>query len=180
MPHVPLFVSDKFKGKSASGLFGDVVMEIDWSVGQIMEALDKYGLTDRTLFIFTSDNGPWLLYGDHGGSARPLNEGKMTTFDGGVREPCLMRWPGHIPAGTTCDEPVMTIDLLPTLARLAGAQTATDRPIDGLDIWPLMAGEPGAKNPHEVLAYFYWHDTVSCRPFGPAAGNCTCRTAIAT
>ena len=155
MPHVPLFVSDKFRGKSERGLFGDVVMEIDWSVGQILAALDKHQIADRTLVVFTSDNGPWLLYGDHGGSARPLNEGKMTTFDGGVREPCLMRWPGQIPAGTMCDEPVMTIDLLPTLARLAGAETATDRPIDGLDIWPLMAATPGAQSPHEVL-YFYW------------------------
>ena len=90
MPHVPLYVSDKFKGKPAAGLFGDVVMEIDWSVGQIFDALDKYKLADRTLVVFTSDNGPWLIYGNHGGSARPLREGKLTTFDGGVREPCIM------------------------------------------------------------------------------------------
>ncbi len=155
MPHMPLYVSDKFKGKAASGLFGDVVMEIDWSVGQIMQALDQYGLTDRTLVIFTSDNGPWLAAGAHGGSARPLREGKATSFEGGVREPCIMRWPGHIPADTVCNEPAMTIDLLPTIARLAGAEVPTDRIIDGRDIWPLMAGEPGAKSPHEAL-YFYW------------------------
>jgi arylsulfatase A-like enzyme len=155
MPHVPLFVSDKFKGKSEQGLFGDVLMEIDWSVGQVMAALDEQQLADKTLVIFTSDNGPWLAYGDHGGSARPLREGKMTTFDGGVREPCILRWTGHIPAGSTCDEPVMNIDLLPTVARLAGAQLPADRPIDGLDIWPLIAGTPGAQSPHEVL-YFYW------------------------
>ena len=129
MPHVPLHVSDKFKGKAASGLFGDVVMEIDWSVGQILDALDRHQLADRTLVIFTSDNGPWLVYGNHGGSARPLREGKLTTFDGGVREPCIMRWPGHIPADTVCDEPVMTIDLLPTIAHLAGAEVP-QRPRD--------------------------------------------------
>lgn len=155
MPHVPLYVSDKFKGKSAQGMFGDVVMEIDWSVGQILDALNRYQLADRTLVIFTSDNGPWLIYGNHGGSARPLREGKLTSFDGGVREPCVMRWPGHIPADTVCDEPVMTIDLLPTIARLAGADVPGDRVIDGRDIWPLMAGEAGAKSPHEVL-YYYW------------------------
>jgi arylsulfatase A-like enzyme len=155
MPHVPLYVSEKFKGKSAQGMFGDVVMEIDWSVGQILDALDRYQLADRTLVIFTSDNGPWLIYGNHGGSARPLREGKMTSFDGGVREPCVMRWPGHIPADTVCDEPVMTIDLLPTIAHLAGADVPGDRVIDGRDIWPLMAGEAGAKSPHEAL-YYYW------------------------
>ncbi len=155
MPHVPLFVSDKFKGQSQRGLFGDVVMEIDWSVGQVLDALDKHRIADRTLVIFSSDNGPWLVYGDHAGSARPLNEGKQTTFDGGVREPCIMRWPGRIPADSVCDEPVMTIDLLPTLARLAGGEPAAKRPIDGRDIWPLMAGTPGAQSPHEVL-YFYW------------------------
>ena len=155
MPHVPLYVSDKFKGKAASGLFGDVVMEIDWSVGQILDALDRYKLAERTLVIFTSDNGPWLVYGNHGGSARPLREGKLNVFEGGVREPTLMRWTGHIPADTTCDEPVMNINLLPTIAHLAGAEAPTDRVIDGRDIWPLMAGEAGAKSPHEVL-YFYW------------------------
>lgn len=117
--------------------------------------IDQYGLTDRTLVIFTSDNGPWLAGGNHGGSARPLREGKATTFEGGVREPCIMRWPGHIPADTVCDEPVMTMNLLPTIARLAGAEVPTDRVIDGRDIWPLMAGQPGAKSPHDVL-YFYW------------------------
>src|SRR5205807_2089366 len=121
MPHVPLHVSDKFKGKSQQGLYGDVIMEIDWSVGQILAALKKHGLDEQTLVIFTSDNGPWLSYGDHAGSAGPLREGKGTTWDGGQREPCLMRWPGKIPAGAVCREPAMTIDLLPTLAKLAGA-----------------------------------------------------------
>src|SRR5262249_16386359 len=113
MPHVPLHVSDRYRGKSKRGLYGDVIMEIDWPVGQIQRALRKHGLDRKTLVIFTSDNGPWLSYGDHAGSAGSLREGKMTTFEGGVREPCIMRWPGKIPAGRVCHEPVMTIDLLP-------------------------------------------------------------------
>jgi arylsulfatase A-like enzyme len=155
MPHVPLAVSEKFKGKSPRGLYGDVVMELDWSVGQILDALKRNGLDEQTLVAFTSDNGPWLVYGNHGGSAGPLREGKATAFEGGVREPFIARWPGHIPAGRECNEPAMTIDLLPTFAKLAGATLATDRIIDGKDIWPLLAGEPGAKSPHEAL-YFYW------------------------
>jgi arylsulfatase A-like enzyme len=154
MPHVPLHVSDKFKGKSVQGLYGDVIMEIDWSVGQILAALKRHGLDEQTLVIYTSDNGPWLSYGDHAGSAGPLREGKATTWEGGQREPCILRWPGKIPPGTVCREPAMTIDLLPTLAKLAGAPLPENK-IDGLDIWPLIVAEPGAKNPHEAL-YFYW------------------------
>ena len=155
MPHVPLAVSDKFKGKSKRGLYGDVIMEIDWSVGQILERLKQNGLDENTLVVFSSDNGPWLRYGDHGGSAGPLREGKGTAFEGGVRVPGIFRWPGRIPAGRECNEPAMTIDLLPTIARLADASLPGDRIIDGKDIWPLVAGEAGAKSPHEVL-YFYW------------------------
>jgi arylsulfatase A len=158
MPHVPLAVSARFKGKSKQGLYGDVVMEIDWSVGQILAALKKHGLDRRTLVVFTSDNGPWLAYGDHAGSARPLRQGKMTTFEGGVREPCIMRWPGKIAAGRVCREPVMTIDLLPTLARLARAKLPAHK-IDGKDIWPLLAGKRGAKSPHEAL-FFYWNQEL--------------------
>jgi arylsulfatase A len=153
MPHVPLYVSSKFKGKSARGLYGDVIMEIDWSVGQILGALKMNGIDEQTLVIFTSDNGPWLLYGDHAGTALPLREGKATTFDGGLREPCIMRWPGNIPAGTVCHELAATMDILPTVAKLAGAELPGNK-IDGLDIWPLMSGQPGAKTPHE--AYFYY------------------------
>jgi arylsulfatase A-like enzyme len=155
MPHVPLHVSDKFKGKSKKGLYGDVIMEIDWSVGQILAALKKQDLDKQTLVIFTSDNGPWLSYGNHAGSAGPLREGKMTTWEGGHREPCIMRWPGQIPANTVCREPAMTIDLLPTIAKLAGAELPKHK-IDGLDIWPLIAGKPNAKNPHDAY-YFYWN-----------------------
>jgi len=155
MPHVPLFVSDKFKGKSQQGLYCDVIMEIDWSVGRILDALKRHGLDDNTLVIFTTDNGPWLSYGNHGGSCRPLREGKGSTWEGGIRQPCIVRWPGKIPAGSVCHEPAMTIDIFPTIAQLIGA-ALPDHKIDGLDIWPLMSGTPGAKSPHEVL-YFYYH-----------------------
>jgi arylsulfatase A-like enzyme len=154
MPHVPLYVSEKHQGKSGRGLYGDVVMELDWSVGQILGALKEHGLDERTLVIFTSDNGPWLSYGDHAGAAGPLREGKATTWEGGVREPCLMRWPGRLPAGGVCRQPVMTIDLLPTLAALAGAELPAP-PIDGRDVWPLITGQGGARHPHEAY-FFYW------------------------
>jgi arylsulfatase A-like enzyme len=154
MPHVPLHVSDKFRGKSRRGLYGDVIMEIDWSVGQILAALKKNGVDGRTLVLFSSDNGPWLSYGEHAGSAGPLREGKATAWDGGQREPCIVRWPGHVPAGTVCTEPLMTIDVLPTFAQLAGAALPAHK-IDGLDVWPLLSGQSGAKSPHEAL-YFYW------------------------
>lgn len=156
MPHVPLFVSGKFAGKTKRGLFGDVIAEIDWSVGEILAALKRHGLEENTLVLFTSDNGPWLVYGDHAGSAKPLREGKATVFDGGVRVPFIVRWPGKIPAGRTCREPAMTIDVLPMLARLTGSRLPS-LPIDGRDIWPLLAGERRAKSPHDAL-YFYWDD----------------------
>lgn len=154
MVHVPLYVSDKFAGKSGAGLFGDVMMEVDWSVGQIVEALRRNRIDDDTLVIFTSDNGPWLSYGDHAGSAGPLREGKGTAWDGGSRVPTIMWWPGKIPAGTTCEKPAMTIDILPTVAHLIGARLP-DHPIDGKNIWPLVAGVEGADSPHE--AYYFYH-----------------------
>ncbi|MCA8995997.1 MAG: sulfatase [Planctomycetaceae bacterium] len=154
MPHVPLFVSDKHKGKSEQGMYGDVIMEIDWGVGEILGALKQHGIDDNTLVIFTTDNGPWLSYGNHAGSAGPLREGKGTMWEGGCRVPCIMRWPGKIPAGTVCDELAATIDLLPTITELVGG-SLPDHPIDGLNIWPLMAGEEGAQTPHETYLY-YW------------------------
>jgi arylsulfatase len=153
MPHVPLHVSDKFAGKSRRGLYGDVIEEIDWSVGQVLEALRRHKLEDNTWVIFTSDNGPWLSYGDHAGSAGPWREGKGTVFEGGVREPCLMRWPGRIPRGRVCDEPLMTIDLFPTLAGLVGAELPAHK-IDGRDVWPVLSGQRGATNP--TPAYFFY------------------------
>ena len=154
MPHVPLAVSDKFKGKSPQGLYGDVIMEIDWGVGEVLRALAKHGLERDTLVIFTSDNGPWLSYGNHAGSARPHREGKGTAWEGGTRVPCVMRWPGKLPAGAVNDEYTMTIDLLPTLAARIGAQPPA-LPIDGLDVWPTLSGQPGAKNPHEGYGNWY-------------------------
>src|SRR5262249_8168775 len=114
MPHVPLFVSDKFKGKTQGGVYGDVIAEIDWSVGQILDAVKRANLDNDTLVIFASDNGPWLSYGNHAGSAGPLREGKATAFEGGVRVPFVARWPGNIPGGSIGHVPAMTIDLLPT------------------------------------------------------------------
>lgn len=163
MPHVPLHVSSKFAGASGRGLYADVVMEIDWSVGEILGALKRNGLDDNTLVVFTSDNGPWLLYGSHAGNALPLREGKATSFDGGVREPCLMRWPGKIPAGKVCHEMAWTMDLLPTIAKLAGTNAPRDRIIDGKDIWPLMAAQRGAKTPHESYNYFWDHGLEAVR-----------------
>ena len=155
MPHVPLFASEGFKDKSAQGLYGDVITEIDWSVGQVLGAVKRTGLDDNTLVIFTSDNGPWLSYGNHAGSPGQLREGKGTAFEGGVRVPFVARWPGHIPAGAVGTLPAMTIDLLPTLAGLAGAPVPGERIIDGRDMWPLLANTPKAQAPHDAL-YFYW------------------------
>lgn len=153
MPHVPLFVSEKYKGKTKRGLFGDVVAEIDWSMGQILDALRKRNLAENTLVIFTSDNGPWLLYGDHAGSAAPLREGKGTPFEGGYRVPCLMWWPGTIPAGTTCNELASTIDILPTIAKLTGAKPP-EKKIDGKPIVPLLTGQANARSPHDTFFYY--------------------------
>ena len=154
MPHVPIFASDRFRGRSRQGLYGDVVEEIDDSVGQVAAALRRLGLERETLVFFASDNGPWLSYGDHAGSAGPLREGKGTAFEGGVRVPFVARWPGRIPAGTIVREPAMTIDVLPTIARLVGAPLP-ERPIDGLDISPLLLGEAGARSPHDALLFYY-------------------------
>ncbi len=165
MPHVPLFVSEKYKDKSEQGMYGDVISEVDWSVGQILGAIKRNGLDDNTLVIFTSDNGPWLSYGNHAGSAGPLREGKGTTWEGGVREPCIMRWPGKIPAGTVCNEVAATIDILPTLARLTGTKLS-EHAIDGKDIWPLMSGEKNAKTPHEAY-YYYWGNHLQAIRSGP-------------
>lgn len=166
MPHVPLFVSDKFKGKSGAGLYGDVLMEIDWSVGQILNALKQNGLDEKTLVMFASDNGPWLLYGDHAGSAQPLREGKGTSFEGGVRDPFIARWPGRIPAGKVCRELTTAMDVLPTVAKIAGGKLPEDRIIDGKDIWPLLAGEADAKTPHKAY-YYFWGNHLQAVRSGP-------------
>ncbi|MDE0575913.1 MAG: sulfatase [Opitutales bacterium] len=161
MVHVPLYVSEKFKGKSKAGLFGDVMMEVDWSVGRILDTLRKNKLDKDTLVIFTADNGPWLNYGDHAGSAAPLREGKGTMFDGGCRESTLAWMPGTIPPDSVCSEPAMTIDILPTISHLIGAKLPKHR-IDGKNIWPLFTGDK-AKSPHKAYYFYYGNQLQAVR-----------------
>ncbi|WP_298793880.1 sulfatase family protein [uncultured Allomuricauda sp.] len=152
-PHVPLFVSDKFKGKSERGLYGDVIMEIDWSVGEIMKALKDNGLEENTIVIFTSDNGPWLSYGNHAGSALPLREGKGTGWEGGQREPFIMKYPNKLKAGQEIEVPVMAIDILPTIAELTGAKLP-EQVIDGKSAWKVITGE--SKEAVQEAYFFYY------------------------
>ena len=152
MPHVPLHASAV--GKSKNGLYGDVIEEIDGSVGAIVAALEAKGIAKNTLVIFTSDNGPWLSYGNHGGSAGLLREGKGTVWEGGVRVPFVAKWSEKIRAGTECSVPAMTIDLLPTVAKLIGADLPK-LPIDGKEILPLLMAEKDAAFPHEALYFYY-------------------------
>lgn len=154
MVHVPLFASPEFADSTRQGLYADVVAEIDWSVGQVLAALREHGLDEHTLVVFTSDNGPWLSYGDHAGSAGPFREGKGTAWEGGHRVPMLARWPGVVPATTTCDALAATVDLLPTFARLANA-ALPERAIDGVDLGPLLRGEVAA-SPRTSL--WSWYD----------------------
>lgn len=163
MPHIPLFASKKFKGKSDRGPYGDTIEEIDWSVGEIMKALRKNNLDENTLVIYTSDNGPWKLKEGRGGSAHPLRGYKFQTYEGGMRVPCIMSWKGKIPSGTVCDEIGATIDLLPTFANLAGAKIPDDRIIDGKNIWPIISGEKGARSPHEIYYYYKGNRLESAR-----------------
>lgn len=144
MVHVPLAASEAFRGKSEGGLFGDAVEEMDWSVGQIMKTLKDLQLDEKTLVIFTSDNGA------ASGSSAPWRGKKGTTFEGGVREPCIMRWPGRIPAGTTCNQIAGNIDVLPTLANLVGTEVSKDRVIDGRDISSLIVNNdaPAVRDTH--------------------------------
>jgi len=151
MPHVPIFASEKFKGKSGAGLYGDVMMEIDWSVGEIMKALKSAGVEDNTLVFFSSDNGPWILYGNHAGKT-PFREAKATGFDGGTRSACIVRYPGQIKAGTISKRAWCTVDMLPTMASLAGAKLPAN-PIDGMNVWDLITDKPGAKNPHDYYPF---------------------------
>ena len=156
VPHIPLFSPEGFKGKSARGVYGDEVMGIDWSTGRILDALRELKLEEKTLVIFTSDNGPDTRgpY-EKRGQAYPLRGTKGTTREGGMREPCLMRWPGRIPKGSTCREVATVMDFLPTLAGLAGGDVPKDRIIDGKDILPLMTGQAGAKSPYEAFIYYH-------------------------
>lgn len=160
-PHVPLFVSDAFKGKSARGLYGDVVEEIDWSVGQILQALKDKGLDNNTLVVFTSDNGPWLVKNEEGGSAGLLREGKGSTFEGGMREPAIFRWPGVIPAGKTQTALATTMDLLPTAVAMAGGSLPTDRTYDGQNLLPVLKGE--SRQGHETIFYYWGRELYAIR-----------------
>lgn len=143
MPHVPIFASESFQGRSGHGLYADVIEELDSAVGRLMTALRELKQDENTLVIFLSDNGPFLSYGEHAGSAGPLREGKLTTFEGGVRVPCLMRWPGQIPAGRVVSDLVSAIDLYPTLVALAGG-TVPEGVRDGIDMSNLVKGRPGS------------------------------------
>ncbi|MBV62956.1 MAG: arylsulfatase [Rickettsiales bacterium] len=163
MPHIPLFASKNFKGKSERGPYGDTIEEIDWSVGEIMKTLRENNLDENTLVIYTSDNGPWKLKEGRGGSAYPLRGYKFQTYEGGMRVPCIMSWKGKIPSGTVCDEIGATIDLLPTFANLAGAKIPDDRIIDGKNIWPIISGKEGALSPHDIYYYYKGNRLESAR-----------------
>lgn len=165
MVHVPIAASPAFVGKSDSGLFGDVMEEVDWSVGQVLKTLREEGLEQNTLVIFTADNGPWLRFGNWAGNTGGLREGKGTSFEGGQREPCLMRWPGHIPAGTVCNKIASTIDLLPTLAKICGAPLPAKR-IDGVNILPLLLGDKDA-DPRTEFVYYYNTNSLEAIRQGP-------------
>jgi len=161
MPHVPLGVSEQFRGKSKQGMYGDVIMEIDWSVGEILNTLSKYDLDKNTLIIFTSDNGPWLNYGLHAGSALPLREGKGTMWEGGSRVPCIMWWPGKIPAGIVTDQLAATIDILPTISEITGAPLPKN-PIDGISVNKILEGNINSPV-REDYYYYYGGELIAVR-----------------
>ena len=164
-PHVPLFASDRFKGTSKRGLYGDVVEELDWSVGQVLEALEECDLGDRTLVVFTSDNGPWLTQSERGGSAGLLREGKGSTWEGGMREPAIAWWPGQIGAGLVSGSLATTMDLYTTCIRLAGGEVPSDRVVDGVDISSVLLGD-GTATPREHH-FFYRGSTLQAARMGP-------------
>jgi len=153
MPHVPLYVPKEFEGQSERGLYGDIIQEIDWSVGQVLERLKSLGLMENTLVIFTSDNGPWLVMRDHGGSSGILSGGKQYTFEGSMRVPTVAIWKGKTPAGTVYDDPITLMDILPTFCTLAGAPVPDDRPVDGVDITSVIMGE--IESQQREFIYFY-------------------------
>ena len=152
-PHVPLFASKEFQGSTGEGLFADVISEIDFSVGRVIEALEKNNLSENTIVVFTSDNGPWLSYGDHAGSSGIFREGKGTAWEGGQRVPCIIKYPKEIMPKTIIDEPVMGIDWMPTFSFLTGAKLS-EKKIDGKNIWPLIT-QKEKKSPHQELYFYY-------------------------
>ncbi len=171
MPHVPIGASDRFRGTSEGGTYGDTIEELDWSMGRVLGALREVGIDRKTLVIFTSDNGPWVedhLAAPDGsdpyyGSPGPLRGCKMTTWEGGLRVPCIVRWPGRVPAGKVCEEMLTSMDLLPTLAHLAGAPLPDGRKLDGHNVWPILSGEPHAANPRNTLFYYCYNHLQAVR-----------------
>ena len=152
MVHVPLPVSDKFRGKSEQGLFGDAMMEVDWSIGEVLKAVRETGMEENTLIIFTSDNGAWINFGMRAGSTGGLRDAKHVTYEGGQRVPCIMKWPAQIPAGWICNRLTSGIDILPTIAAIVGGKLP-ERKIDGVNILPLISGNKDFK-PHDYLYYY--------------------------
>ncbi|WP_298369749.1 sulfatase [uncultured Lutibacter sp.] len=159
MGHIPLGVSDKFRGKSEQGLYGDVMMEIDWSVGEIWKALEKNGVADNTIFVFTTDNGPWLNFGNHAGSSGGLREGKTTSWEGGQRVPFIIRWANNIPKGTVCNKLACAIDLLPSFAAVSNGKLSENK-IDGVDITSLWKGDFKSE-PRESILYYYGKNNLN-------------------
>jgi arylsulfatase A-like enzyme len=146
MPHVPLYCSDAFKGKSGAGLYGDVIMELDDAIGQIVGALKANSLEENTIVMMTSDNGPWAIWGNHAGTT-PFRESKTTSFNGGTQSALIIKYPGKIKAGSSSDAMFCSVDLLSTICHLTGA-ALPENEIDGKNVWPLISGEAGATNPH--------------------------------
>ena len=156
MPHMPIHASEGFKGRSAAGLYGDAAEELDWSVGQILDTLDQLELTDKTLVVFTSDNGPWWQ-----GNPGPTRGRKLLTFEGGFRVPFIAKWPGVIPGGTSSRELSMNFDLFPTCLHLAGVALPQDRTIDGKDLMPVLSGN--SASPHDTLFFYDTRTLVALR-----------------
>ncbi len=159
-PHVPLFRSPEFVGRSEAGIYGDVIEEIDHSVGEILAAIRELGIENNTLVVFTSDNGPWLIFKEMGGSPGMLKQGKGTTWEGGMRVPAIMWWPGRIKPGVV-GEIGSSLDMLPTLAALVGTETPTDRPIDGYDLSPTLLGE--GEHPRDHMFYYHKSELAAVR-----------------
>jgi arylsulfatase len=158
MPHVPIYASPSFKGKSKQGIYGDVIQEVDYNVGRIMQTLKEEGLEKNTIVIFTSDNGPWYNFGNHAGSNGGFREGKGTSFEGGQRVPCIMRWKGNIPAGMVSNQLSSSIDILPTLAKLTNADLPHKK-IDGVELTEVLKGNTKA-NPRETFYYYYRRNSL--------------------
>lgn len=158
MPHVPIYVSEKFKGKSGKGLYADVIMELDWSIGEIIKKLKQHKLEENTLLIVASDNGPWLPFGNHGGVTNGLRESKGTSWDGGVRTPCLMYWKGTLSKGVKINTPVMNIDILPTIAYLTNS-SLPEKPIDGMNVWKMLSSQDKNKEFVSLRPLFIYYNT---------------------